>query len=47
MVGNGDRREVEDEVEEGGVRLAADRGALRLQLSQVGPTFGLVFGLMA
>ena len=47
LVGNGDRREVEDEVEEGGVRLAADRGACRLHLSEVGPMFGLVFGLVA
>ena len=46
MVGNGGRREVEDEVEEGGVRLATDWSARKLHLSQVGPMFGLVFGLV-
>ena len=34
MVGNGGRREVEDEVEEGGVHLAAGWGLHRPHLSQ-------------
>ncbi|KAI9160012.1 hypothetical protein LWI28_004245 [Acer negundo] len=46
LVDNGGRREVEDKFEEGWVRLAAGWGARRLHLSQDGPTFGLVFGLV-